>query len=115
MTVGAANTNGDLIGYSSTGPAALDWRKPDFCSISHFRGYFDSDTGTSAACPVAAGVVALMKAAFPWVDQEHAKQALSGTARDIGAGGWDTSSGWGIIRGDDAFNYVTELTLTLIA
>jgi subtilisin family serine protease len=114
MTVGAATTYGDFVGYSSTGPASLDDRKPDFCGISHFRGYFSSDNGTSAACPIAAGVVALMKGGFHWLDQEIAKAALSATARDIGNTGWDYYSGWGIIRADDALNYVTELTLTLI-
>ena len=39
MTVGAVNTQEELIGYSSQGPGALDPNKPDFCSISHFTGY----------------------------------------------------------------------------
>ena len=61
ITVGAANTEEQYVGYSSQGPAGLDEHKPDFCSITHFQGYFGSDTGTSAATPVAAGVVALLK------------------------------------------------------
>ncbi|MCP4246241.1 MAG: S8 family serine peptidase, partial [bacterium] len=50
MTVGAANRLEQFIGYSSQGPAALDPNKPDFCSISHFTGFYNSDNGTSAAC-----------------------------------------------------------------
>ena len=40
MTVGAVNVKEKWVGYSSQGPAALDPNKPDFCSITHFAGYF---------------------------------------------------------------------------
>jgi subtilisin family serine protease len=106
ITVGAVNRLEQYIGYSSQGPAALDPRKPDFCSISHFQGYFGSDSGTSAATPIAAGVVALMKQARPSLTQGEAKAALMGTARDIGPAGWDQFSGAGIIRAKPAFDRV---------
>ena len=51
ITVGAVNKNEQFVGYSSQGPGALDANKPDFCSITHFTGYFTSDSGTSAASP----------------------------------------------------------------
>lgn len=98
MTVGAVNKNEQWIGYSSQGPAALDKNKPDFCSISHFKGYFSSDTGTSAACPIAAGVVALLKQAKPSLTQDQVKNALKSTAKDIGPAGFDKHSGAGIIN-----------------
>jgi serine protease AprX len=106
ITVGAVNRLEQYIGYSSQGPAALDPRKPDFCSISHFQGYFGSDSGTSAATPVAAGVAALMKQARPSLTQAEAKAALMGTAKDIGAAGWDQFSGAGIIRAKAAYDRV---------
>jgi subtilisin family serine protease len=104
MTVGAVNKNEQFVGYSSQGPAALDPQKPDFCSITHFRGYFSSDTGTSAATPIAAGVVALLKQVNPALTQDQAKQALRSTAKDIGATGWDQHSGTGIIQAKAAFD-----------
>ncbi|HEY4690651.1 MAG TPA: S8 family serine peptidase, partial [Anaerolineae bacterium] len=61
ITIGAANINGEWAGYSSQGPGALFNRKPDLVAPTHFTGYYTSDAGTSAACPVAAGVVALVK------------------------------------------------------
>ena len=98
MTVGAVNTRSELIGYSSQGPATLHNEKPDFCAASHFRGYFPVDTGTSAACPIAAGVAALLKQARPEANQAQIKGALQRTARNIGPGGWDRHSGFGIVQ-----------------
>jgi hypothetical protein len=106
MTVGAVNKNEQFVGYSSQGPAALDPRKPDFCSLTHFQGYFASDSGTSAATPIAAGVVALLKQSSPAATQDQIKQALRDTAKDIGAAGWDQHSGAGIIRGRAAFDRI---------
>ncbi|MBW4506075.1 MAG: S8 family serine peptidase [Scytonematopsis contorta HA4267-MV1] len=104
MTVGAVNKDEQFVGYSSQGPAALDPNKPDFCSITHFKGYFGSDNGTSAACPIAAGVVALLKQAKKDLGQEEAKQALKKTAKDIGAPGFDQHSGAGILQAKAAFD-----------
>ncbi|MEM7554218.1 MAG: S8 family serine peptidase [Cyanobacteria bacterium P01_A01_bin.84] len=98
ITVGAVNKNEEFVGYSSQGPAALDPQKPDFCSITHFKGYFDSDNGTSAATPIAAGVMALLKQAKPDLTQEEAKIALKQTAKNIGEPGFDQNSGAGIIQ-----------------
>lgn len=111
MSVGAANIEGQLVGYSSQGPAALSSTKPDFLAPSHFQGYFFVDTGTSAACPVAAGAVALLKDAFPWLTQEQAKEVLHASARDIGLSGWDIHTGAGVIHAGDAF---ARLALTFM-
>lgn len=104
ITVGAVNKNEQLIGYSSQGPAALNEFKPDFCGISHFAGYFCNDSGTSAACGVAAGVVALLKQARPTLTQEAVKRLLKSTAKDIGPPGWDRHSGSGIIQAKAAYD-----------
>lgn len=106
MTVGAVNRDEQYIGYSSQGPAALSQNKPDFCSISHFEGYFISDNGTSAACPIAAGVVALLKEAKPSLMQDEAKKLLKDTAKDIGPIGEDEYTGSGIIRPKAAHNRI---------
>ncbi len=111
MTVGAVNTLEQLAGYSSRGPAALDPQKPDFCSITHFAGYFPSvnptrpaDTGTSAATPIAAGVCVLLKQVKPDANQDVVKQCLMSTAKKIGGAGFDQSSGAGIIQAKEAFD-----------
>ena len=106
ITVGAVNKDEKFVGYSSQGPAALDPNKPDFCSVTHFTGFFTSDSGTSAATPIAAGVVALLKQAKPSLTQDQVKAALKSTAKDIGPAGFDQHSGAGIIRAKAAFDAV---------
>ena len=104
MTVGAVNRLEQFIGYSSQGPAALDANKPDFCGISHFAGYHPSDSGTSAATPIVAGVCALLKQANPGLTQDQVKDCLKSTAKDIGPAGFDQHSGSGIVQAKAAFD-----------
>jgi subtilisin family serine protease len=106
MTVGAANIDEQWIGYTSQGPGALAPDKPNFCAPSHFRGFTANDNGTSAACPVAAGVVALLRAADPSLRQARAKLALQDTAKDLCVPGWDANSGYGMISALRAYKAV---------
>lgn len=110
ITVGAVNKDEQLIGYSSQGPAALDEYKPDFCGISHFAGYNSCDAGTSSACAVAAGVVALLKQIRPTLTQEGAKRLLKATAKEIGPPGWNRHTGSGIIQAEAAHNQLVGST-----
>jgi subtilisin family serine protease len=111
MTVGAVNKDEQFVGYSSQGPASLDPHKPDFCSITHFTGYFNSDSGTSAATPIAAGVCALLKQGKPSATHDSIKNALIATAKDIGPAGWDQHSGAGIIGAKRAYDRLTKLLI----
>ncbi|MEH3104111.1 MAG: S8 family serine peptidase [Sphingomonas phyllosphaerae] len=112
ITVGAVNRLEQFVGYSSQGPAALHPQKPDICGITHFTGFFGSDSGTSAACPVVAGLVALMKQAKPSATQAKIKASLKATAKNIGPGGWDQHSGSGIVQGKAAVAHIKGNVLT---
>jgi serine protease AprX len=113
MTVGAVNLAGHFVGYSSIGPAALDPDKPDFCAPTHFAGYFPdhdpdqdepSDTGTSAATAITAGVLALLRERCPTLTQDQAKAVLKSTAKNIGPKGFDRFTGAGIIHAKTAWD-----------
>lgn len=106
ITVGAANIREEWIGYTSQGPAALDPKKPDFCAPSHFKGARTSDNGTSAACPICAGVIALYRSHDPNLRQDRVKDALQKTAKNLCAAGWDPHSGFGMIQGERAYNHL---------
>ena len=107
ITVAAVNSSGTRIGYSSQGPGMFEPEKPDVASYSHFCGNFGPgrpggssekayDDGTSAACPVAAGVVALLLSAQPALTPGKVRSALVDSAQ--GAGGWNPDVGHGIVN-----------------
>jgi len=110
LTVGAANKNETFVGYSSQGPAALDPQKPDTLGISHFTGYFPSDTGTSAATPIVAGVAALLRQRNGSLSPEEVKGLLKRTSKDIGESGWDKHTGSGIVQAKTAFDAIDVST-----
>jgi subtilisin family serine protease len=109
VTVAAVNSSHNRIGYSSQGPGGFEARKPDVAAYSHFFGNFgpgrpaggdesDFDSGTSAACPVAAGVGTLLLSAFPNLTPAHLKAALIRGAINIGPSGWDADTGFGVVN-----------------
>ena len=108
ITFGAANINDEWIGYSSCGPGALESKKPDLCSISHFKGYRDCDNGTSTANPVGAAVIALLKCAFSDLTPAKAKSVLQETSKDCCQAGWDNYSGSGIADAKAAYIKLKE-------
>lgn len=107
ICVGATNLRGQRVGYSSEGPGPVELdptqTKPDICGYSHFQGHFPVDNGTSAACPVVAGVLALFRSALSQLRQDEVRAALNATAINICAPGYDLQSGYGIINPPAAF------------
>ncbi len=89
--------------YSSQGPGRLDPNKPDICVYTHFKGSdIDDlpDTGTSAACPVAAGVIAAIRTVISPNDFSPAvlRNIICRSAEDLGQIGFDYDHGFGIIN-----------------
>jgi hypothetical protein len=58
------------------------------------------DTGTSAACPVAAGVIAAIRTKAPSAGKSPAlvQQTLRNTARKLGPGSWAPDYGHGVLQ-----------------
>lgn len=103
LTVAAVDTTDVLAGYSSQGPGRLSIQKPDLAGYAHFAGSKvypdDVDSGTSAACPVVAGVVAAVRTRHSAhsLPPARLRALLQRTARDLGSVGFDHDHGWGVI------------------
>jgi hypothetical protein len=108
ITVGAVNPKGHWIGYSSQGPATLDPKKPDICAFSHFSAYSECESGTSTACHVMAGVLALLKQNQMALTPEEAKYAIVSTANRSGEGDWGPRLGHGIIQPQKAIESLSR-------
>lgn len=103
--VAGASVNKDRLGYSSIGPGRLANRKPDITGYTHFEGsdVYSYDSGTSAACPVVAGVVAAIRSKRP-LDLSNSstrpaaiRNLLTSSAQDLGVSGYDYRYGYGIV------------------
>lgn len=91
------------IGYSSQGPGRLSAQKPDISGYTAFTGskvYPGGDGGTSAACPVVAGVVAAMRSKYSSarISPAQLRALVEKTAEDLGGTGYDRNYGWGAIN-----------------
>jgi hypothetical protein len=107
LTLAGCDTNDLRVGYSSQGPsiAGMFPDKPDITAYTHFLGSEafgtgSPDSGTSTACPVAAGCVAALRTKVPSNTTSPASlfQQLKTTARKVpGQTGWNKDYGHGII------------------
>lgn len=110
MSVAGCDVHEERVGYSSQGPGitGLHQMKPDITAYTHFlgsRAFGDDapDSGTSAACPVAAGCMAAIRGrvsprtpATPYMMYDHLRvNALVPPGRTAG---WNADYGHGIIR-----------------
>ncbi len=89
------------IGYSTRGPGHLEAKKPDIASFTHFAGsgVFAADGGTSAATPVATGVVAAIRRLYPAgvLSPAQLRDLLRNTAEPKN-GGFSNEYGYGVIN-----------------
>ena len=107
LSIAGVDTTKNRVGYSSVGPGRLERQKPDLASYTHFRGsgVYPADGGTSAATPVAAGLVAAIRSRNPFDPARPAtapvaiRNLLIKTAEDRGLTGYDFEYGWGIVNG----------------
>jgi subtilisin family serine protease len=103
LSIAGVDTKKNRVGYSSQGPGRLTSKKPDVASYTHFKGSGvfspEPDSGTSAACPVAAGVVAAVRARHPStkISPLQLRSLIYKTALDLGNTGYDFDYGYGIL------------------
>jgi hypothetical protein len=108
LTLAGCDTADQRVGYSSQGPsiAGMPQQKPDVTAYTHFLGSeaFGAgtpDSGTSAACPVAAGCVAALrtKESHTSTPPKALIAQIEATARQVAPHppGWNADYGHGII------------------
>jgi subtilisin family serine protease len=102
LSVAGVKIDKERIGYSTKGPGRLEKNKPDIASYTHFAGsgVFPADGGTSAATPVAAGVVAAIRRLYPAsvVAPAVLRDLIRQTAEPRGPAGFDFEYGHGIVN-----------------
>jgi subtilisin family serine protease len=103
----------DRIGYSTKGPGRLEQKKPDIASFTHFAGsgVYAADGGTSAATPVAAGVVAAIRRSFPAsvLSPDDLRQLIRRSAEPRGSGTFNYEYGYGVINVKGILNELDAL------
>src|SRR5204862_3666143 len=79
-------------------------QKPDVSSYTHFfgseaEGDGEPDSGTSAACPVMAGVVGAMRTKFTAgaIPPAQLRAVIAKTSANLGLPGYDYDYGWGAV------------------
>ncbi|WP_161606650.1 S8 family serine peptidase [Haloarcula amylolytica] len=93
VAVSALDPNENLANFSQYGPS-IEVCAPGVNVLSTtVNGGYGKKSGTSMACPVAAGVAALGLAADPDLSKSELRQRLKETAVDIGLGSEEQGSG----------------------
>jgi subtilisin family serine protease len=103
LSVGGMDTKGKRVGYSSQGPGRLSEQKPDVLAYTHYKGSQvfkpEADSGTSAACPTLAGLVAAVRSGWSagTVSPAQLRALVRKTAKDVGRMGFDFDNGFGTV------------------
>jgi hypothetical protein len=66
--------------------------------------------GTSFSAPLVSGMAALLLSAQSDLSVEAVGAALTESARDLGAGGWDADFGWGLVDAEAALQAAGQTT-----
>jgi len=111
LAVGAVDFKSEKVGFSSIGPTADGRIKPDLAALGQdvyaidatsSRNYQYGD-GTSFACPLVAGVAALILSAHPQLTPAEVGEALKNTASQSNSP--DNLLGYGIVNAHRAITY----------
>lgn len=108
LTVAGCDTNGRSLGYSSRGPsiAGMAGNKPDVSVYTHYLGsealgQGKADSGTSAAAPLAGGIVAALRSRFPAAElppTELFTRIRANALQPDGGIGWNAGFGFGVLN-----------------
>ena len=115
LAIGAVDSDGQVLPFSSRGPTFDERIKPDLMAmgagvtsidLTTHEGFSSNHGGTSAATPLAAGAVALLMEAFPLATVQDIVNTLRLTASQ--ADKPDNIAGYGIIRARAAYDRLLD-------
>lgn len=102
--VGSTDTNNVGSSFSNGGPE-IDVVAPGSSIVSAYisgssNSAYVTGSGTSASAPHVAGALAILKSYAPGVTNSQMRARLEATTLDLGAAGWDSSYGHGLVQTD---------------
>ena len=106
--IGAITQFGAITVFSNSGGGIRVAATGSSLPTTKDGGGITSFTGTSAAAPVATGVLSLIRAANPDLWADEAEEILNLTAREAGAPGYDIVYGYGRIDAAAAVEFATS-------
>jgi bacillopeptidase F len=120
ISVAATDKADKVASFSSRGPSPIkdatgSDRKPDIAAPGHQimstlpGGGYAALSGTSMAAPAVAGVVALILSKHKDLTHDEVVKAITTTARDIDAKGYDYNTGHGLIDAEAALKAADEI------
>jgi subtilisin family serine protease len=106
-TLGTATTSDGrawipALAVSDTAGASLKSQVGSYATVDNKTSDWAAYSGTSMATPHVTGVIALIWSANPVLSNAVVEQCLFTTCTDLGAAGFDTTFGWGIVNADAA-------------
>jgi subtilisin family serine protease len=112
LSLGAVNSSGARVSFSSVGPTYDGRIKPDvmaqgrlvYVATTSDTASYASASGTSFSCPLTSGAVGLLIQAHPAWTPYQVIEALRATATQSASP--DTLMGWGIVQAADAKDHV---------
>ena len=117
LAVGAVSATGLVYGSSSRGPSTCGGRTGQFPDVvapgvnvltADRYGLYQQSSGTSIAAPHVAGVLALVMSAIPGLTIDRSRDALTGSATDLGVVGPDPKYGYGRVDAQAAYSWLTR-------
>ncbi len=117
ISVGAVRENGLIASFSSHGPTFDGRIKPEVCARGSYTWCINSNStttysqmsGTSLACPLVGGAVALIRQAKPDWSAMEVREAVMMTASQ--SSNPDNSYGYGIMNAADAVEYEATVAI----
>ncbi|MCZ2845542.1 MAG: S8 family serine peptidase [Candidatus Bathyarchaeota archaeon] len=107
IAVGATNQSDERTRWSSTG-SALELVAPGGDVYSTYLGDYTTMSGTSMSSPHVTGTAALVWVKNPTWSNDEVRAQLQNSADDLGAIGWDSKFGYGLVNAAAAVGLTGE-------